>query len=297
MTTLDLLSNIIPADQALANKALSVALRQINGIEDMTLPTFAATVSKTQTMVDLPLINAQTTPVSPAATTYFKNSATGSSTNKTYVIYDFLGTATGTLGTPIMVNTVAQLATMNTSTLESIYEDMVNTLNGTYGVPPAPIVIPSGPAAGTYATVALAMAALIAAANAECANLAAAYPSQAASVNAGWIKLATAQATETANQAKAGLVWANLVANSQQSIISLVQALPDLGQDKAVGGEAQFFDNIVVKTNVTGQAIIGTFRQGATTPALNNAGISTSNNVPTNPVPPPPQITQGPTTS
>lgn len=297
MTTLDLLSNIIPADQALANKALSVALRQINGIEDMSLPTFANTVSKTQTMIGLPLINAQTTPVNPAATTYFKNTATGSSTNKSYVICDFLGTATGIVGTPIMVNTLAQLATMNTAALASIYQDMINTLNGTYGVPPAPIVIPSGPAAGTYATVALAMAALIAAANAECASLAAAYPAQAASVNAGWTKLATTQTTEAANQAKAGLVWTTLLANSQQSVLSLVQALPDLGQDKAVGGSAQFFDQTIVKSTVTGQAIQGTFRQGATSPALNNAGINTSNNVPTNPVPPPPQISTGPTTS
>ena len=46
MITLDRLQQIIPPDQALANKALSVALQQIAGISNNPLPTMAAVISQ-----------------------------------------------------------------------------------------------------------------------------------------------------------------------------------------------------------------------------------------------------------
>jgi hypothetical protein len=46
MIAFDRLQQIIPADQALANKALSVALGQINGISQVNLPTFARAVDR-----------------------------------------------------------------------------------------------------------------------------------------------------------------------------------------------------------------------------------------------------------
>jgi len=53
MISLDRLQQIIPADQALANKALSVSLAQVGGISELTLPEFAIVVQGQQTTRDL----------------------------------------------------------------------------------------------------------------------------------------------------------------------------------------------------------------------------------------------------
>lgn len=321
MITYDRLSTIIPADQALANKALSVSLQQITGISTMPLPTFAAAVGATQTMVGLPLVNAQTSAVAPSTAQFYTNTlAGGSSVNDTYVISDFLGTAAGIPGTAALVNTLSQFSTMNLAYLTLIYQTMVNAIDGDYGDTVAgPLIIPSGlPAAGTYNGTLVpppdplpdpppppeynptaldgAIAALIAAANAEIVSLVSTYPTQTASLNSSWNTMAAALTNEPVNQARANLVFADLVANNQQSILSLIQSLPELGKDTAVGGQAQFFEALADTNTLAGQAIIGLFRQGVTTTALNAAGIYTNNNIPSDPNPPPPQADLGPTT-
>lgn len=315
MTTLDRLTNIIPPDVALANKALSVSMQQITGIKNLRLPVFAGAVSATQTMVGLPLVNAQTSAVSPTTANYYSGSfAGGSSVNGTYVIADFLGTAAGIPGTAALTDTVAQFATMNLSTLILIYQQMDNALDGNYGDTTAgPIVIPSGPAAGSYVGTEIppvppeidptynptaiqeAMNALIAAANAEIANLVTAYPTQTTALNQDWTEMAVALTNEPINQAKANLVFAELTPNSQSSILSLIQSLPSFGEDTAVGGQAQFFELLADTSTLAGQCIIGLFRQGVTTGALRSAGIYTNNNIPSDPNPPPPQADLGPT--
>jgi hypothetical protein len=107
--------------------------------------------------------------------------------------------------------------------------------------------------------------------------------------------MATALANEPVNQAKANLVFAELTPNSQSSLLSLIQSLPTIGEDTAVGGQAQFFELLADTSTLAGQAIIGLFRQGPTTQALNAAGIYTNNNIPSDPNPPPPQANLGPT--
>jgi hypothetical protein len=313
MTTLDRLSTIIPPDIALANKALSVSMQQITGIKNMRLPTFAGAVTATQTMVGLPLVNAQTSAVSPATANYYTGSfAGGSSVNGTFVIADFLGTAAGIPGTAALTDTVAQFATMNLATLTSIYQRMNTALSGGYGLTDSgPLTIPPGPGAGTYvgtdvstppdppdwnpSAISLAMAALIAAANTEISNLVSAYPVQTTALNQDWNQMAVALTNEPVNQARANLVFAELTPNSQSSLTSLIQSLPSFGEDTAVGGQAQFFENIADTATLAGQCIIGLFRQGVTTSALNAAGIYTNNNIPSDPNPPPPQADLGPT--
>jgi hypothetical protein len=329
MITLDRLATIIPADQALANKALAVSLQQITGIKNMQLPTFATAVKNTQTMIGLPLVNAQTSAVSPATAAYYQQLAGGASVNGTYVISDFLGTAAGIPGTQVLTDTLALFAQMNLTYLTSIYQTMYNVVSGVYNVPNLTyppdifynVVIPSGlPAAGTYlptviptpeppppeppptnpwteteSAAAKAITVLIADANAEIVNLVAEYPTQTTQLNQLWTSLAQNIVNEPVNQAKAGLVWNDLTANSQSSLLSLVLSLPDYGRDTAAGGQAQFFELLADTTTLAGQCIIGLFRQGATTPFLNSAGIYTNNNIPSDPNPPPPQADLGPT--
>jgi hypothetical protein len=245
-------------------------------------------------MVGLPLVNAQTSAVSPATANYYSGSfAGGTSVNGTYVIADFLGTAAGIPGTAALTNTLAQFATMNLTALTAIYQQMIDSLDGVYGpVDSGPLVIPSGPATGSYVgteippvppetvptynptAISLAMAALIAAANAEIVNLVATYPTQTTALNQAWNQMAQALANEPVNQAKANLVFAELTPNSQSSLLSLIQSLPSMGEDTAVGGQAQFFENIADTSTLAGQAIIGLFRQGVTTDALRKAGFA-----------------------
>jgi hypothetical protein len=66
-------------------------------------------------------------------------------------------------------------------------------------------------------------------------------------------------------------------------VLSLIQSLPELGKDTAVGGQAEFFEALATTTTLAGQAIVGLFRQGATATALNAAGIYTNNNIPFGP--------------
>jgi len=316
------LSTIIPPDQAAANKALSYSWSQIAGINNMKLEAFAASVSGIQSMVGLPLVNAQTSAVpAPVANYYAGNIAKGTSVNGTFVICDFLGTAAGVPGTVLLANTVAQMNTMDLSSMTACYTTTVNALNGVYNVPNATeptandIVIPSGlPAAGTYQpilavnpspppnyivvtpAITFAMAALIAASNSTVASLVATYPTQTGILNANWNKMGLALTNEAAFQAKANLVFANLVANNQQSLFSLTQSLPGMSTDTAVGAQVEFFTKIADQSNLTGQSIVGLFRQGNTTIALNSVGITNSNNIPVDPSPPPSQAKLGPTT-
>lgn len=334
MTALDRLSQMIPSDIALANKALAISMKGITGISNTQLPIFAKTVSNTQTMVGLPLVNAQTSAVSPATANYYSNMlAKGSSVNNTFVISDFLGTAAGLPGTQALIDTLAIFNQMDLSYLTLIYQTMVNVLNGDYNVPNETepefndVLIPNGlPAAGRYfptivipapppepppppyvsasgATAALIgqlapeppLPGLIAAANDEIARLVSAYPTQTTQLNQLWTELAQSLIDQPANQARANLVWNQLISNSQSSMLSLILSLPDYGQDTSVGGQAEFFKLLADPTTLAGQCIIGLFRQGPTTTALKASGIYTNNDIPSDPTPPPPQADLGPT--
>jgi hypothetical protein len=153
MITLDRLQQIIPPDQALANKALSVALAQIAGVKNIELPQLATAVSGVETTKDLPLINALTQPVPASVANYYTSTlAVGGGTNGDIRVVDIIGLAGGWVATDAFTRTVAIFATMNLSYLTLIYQTMANALDGTYGNTEAgPLTIPGGlPGAGTY---------------------------------------------------------------------------------------------------------------------------------------------------
>ena len=135
MIAYDRLSQIIPSDMALANKALQVALQQISGITNLSLPTLATTVEAMQSIANsLPLINQQTTPIGYDTRAYYLNvlGASGTGECHTYLTIDFLGTAAGyNIGTPLN-NTTHVLETMNTTYLQSCYQTILNLINGVY---------------------------------------------------------------------------------------------------------------------------------------------------------------------
>ena len=286
MIAYDRLSQIIPSDMALANKALQVSLQQISGITNLSLPTLATTVGKMQTIASsLPLINQQKTPIGYDTRAYYLNvlGASGTGECHTYLTIDFLGTAVGyNIGTPLN-NTTHVLETMNTTYLQSCYQTMLNCINGDYTeeIPPEPppdppvgpstweVTIPGGlPGAGTYgpyATAALAVnaaftAGLIPATQAALAAVVAAYPSQCAIMNSNFAQICQQMNQEQDAQARAGLEWsnyyANLQANVQTSTMGFIFGLPSYGQDTIEGGAAQFIQNIADYTAITGTITI-----------------------------------------
>jgi hypothetical protein len=294
------LQQIIPADQALANKALSMALSQVSGIGFTTLPVFAQTVKALQTTQDLPLISDLTEAVPTSVANYYINTlANGTGNNDTILITDLLGTAIGWISTDALGNTVATFATMNLTYLQSIYQTMTNAVNGQYGN--GVIDIPLGnPAAGQYTDINLAFEGepagnvtggpgLIPVATTEISNIVVAYPTQVISLNQEWNAMSQQLILENNLQVQADLNYGNLTANQRNSMYGFIFNLPSYGLDTKVGGTAQFIEGVADLTTFTGQAVVGSLREGRNQNALSLSGIYTNNNVPADPNPPLPE--------
>jgi hypothetical protein len=296
------LSQIIPADQALANKALAVAFGQINGISTTNLPTFADVVKNLQTTRDLPLITALTTAVPSSVANYYTSTlAVGGGPNGDIRVVDIIGLAAGWNATDTFLRTVEIFATMNLTTLTSIYQRMATALSGGYGpTDSGPIVIPAGPGAGTYVgvpdpappdynptAIELAMAALTSAAQAEIVNLQSTYPAQTTELNTLWTAMAAQVVDEDALQTLINLNYADLTANDKNSIYGFVYNLPSYGLETEEGGVAWFLEAMSDLTTQGGEAIIACLREGRNQAALGNGGLYTNTKIPAEPNPPP----------
>jgi len=300
----DRLQQIIPADQALANKALSVALGQINGLSYVDLPTFARTVEALETTKDLPLISALTEAVPPSVANYYTSTlANGGGTNGDVRVVDVVGLAGGWIATNAFATTVAIFATMDLTALTAIYQQMAQAANGDFGnVNAGPLTIPSGPAAGTYNGVVnpspppaynptalqLAQAALTSAAQAEIANLETAYPEQTAELNTLWNSMAEQVVLEDTLQPLVNLNYGDLIANDRTSIYGFIYSLPTYGTETTQGGTAWLIEAMADLGTLGGEAIVACLREGRNQAALNTAGIFTNTQIPSDPVPPPP---------
>jgi len=151
-TAYDNLSLMIPPEIALANKALAVSMQGITNISTLTLPALASAAANVQTTFGLPVVSAQTSAVSPAtANTLLATAGSGTGQNNTVLINNVMGTAAGTVMTNALSNTTSIISKLPVQGLAQVYQDMYKTVTGVYGNPiTGPVVIPSGPAAGTY---------------------------------------------------------------------------------------------------------------------------------------------------
>lgn len=292
------LSKIIPADQALANRAISNSLGQVKNIPQLTLPSFATAVLTIETNAGLGNINSLTQPV-PTSTATNLNTllATGTGPNGTLTLYDFMG---ATVGVPYTVefteaaNTINNMQAANalyylSDTSLGVYTVMQNTLNGDYGnvIDPGPpvvmdIIIPGGlPGAGTYANLNAAFSTgLIPAAANLIANVVAANPANVTSLNSNFSIMAAHLAAEQTNLALAQVNFADISGNNRSAVMGLGSSLQQIGKDIAPQGQAEFFSAIANTQNIYGQAIISSFREGRNIAALNNAGIGTDTQIP-----------------
>jgi hypothetical protein len=309
MIAYDRLSQIVPADQALAAKALATSLQQITGISGMTLPVLANAVVNLKTTNNLPLITALTEAVPASVSGYLSNIAGTDGTP--VVICDILGIAAGYQVTDNFLNTVSTFANTNISYLTTVYQTMNSVVGNVYGDPIAgPVTIPSGqPAAGTYESatdgmgnvlVTAADAAmtgtggdspptgpgLIPVAQTEIGNIANNNSTQVTELNSYFDSMAAQVSQEQNLQLVAQIDFANLIANNSPTVYSLVFNLPVYGTQTETGGTAQFWEGVANIDTFTGQAVVATLREGVNLAVLGNAGIQTNAVVPSDPVPP-----------
>lgn len=287
MITYERLNKIIPADQALACKAMSVSLQQIKNIDTLTLPQLAAAFVNTVTTKDLDQINALTTAVPPdVAQFYINNYATGTGSANTLVLTDFLGAAVGVTYIDQLTNVVTTINSLTSqgalANLTTIYTRMENTVNGVYGNPvTGPVTIPAGYGAGTYANADVALGnALIPNAQIEIANIVSAYPTETTAMNTEFDTMAQKVISEHNNQILASIKIPDLTTTDRGPVMSFVEALPTYGFDKQQNGPVWFLEQVSDLTTLGGQAIVGCLREGQNNVILNNAGIGLDTGIP-----------------
>ena len=255
----------------------------------------AAYSQKMGTLKGLPLAANTTTPIPAEVAAYYLNTlAKGSGPNGTYLTTDFFGSAAGipynTDLTTVTSTITAQLAAGTLTALNTIYSQMVSVVTSAYGVPPS-IIIPSGPAAGTYSTYDAAIAALITAADTVIGTAITAMGSATATLNTVWTEMVQHSANESIFQTQASIDYATLTAGAQLPITAFIPALGGYGQETQTGMAAQFLESIANTANQYGQAMVGALREGRNTAGLNAAGLVPDNNVPSQPNAVPPQAT------
>jgi len=306
MIAYDRLSQIVPADQALACKALATSLQQVSGICNMTLPVYANTVVGMQSTNNLSLIANLATPVPASVATFLAN--IGGTNGQPVTVCDVMGLAAGYKATDNFANTVSTLANTNVVYLTTIYQTMNAVVNGTYGdTSLGPVIIPGGtPGAGTYTATTdgmgnvLAPAAdaaitgtggdtpptgpgLIPVAQIEVANIISNSSAQVSALNSYFTSMGSQVSQEQYLQIQAGIDFGNLVAIGNPTVLGLVNSLPGYGQKVEPGGLGVFWEGVADVQTFTGQAVVGTLREGRNQAALNSAGINTNAQIPSTP--------------
>ena len=297
MITYERLSKIIPADQALACKAISVSLQQIKNVASLSLPDLATAFVGTVTTKDLDLINALTTAVPANVAAYYTtNYAIGTGVGNTLVLTDLLGAAVGVDYIDQLNNAVTTINSLiaagNLANLTTIYTRMENTVNGVYGnAVTGPVTIPAGYGAGTYTDANDAIGnALTPAAITEISNVATSSPAQVSSLNTDFNNMAQKVITENNNLILAGIQIPNLSAtgDTMGPVMSFVESLPTYGLNKEENGPVWFLEQVADITTLGGQAIVGCLREGQYLAVLNAAGIGVDTAIPSAPSSPNP---------
>jgi hypothetical protein len=300
MSTYSQLKQIIPADQALSNKALQAAFEQIKTIFDSSLPLVGRATARLESNVGLNLINALTAPLPANVVAYFTSTfATGTGEDGLFLLTDFIGTPTGWVHNEALANTTSILNAMTaagafttlTDPTTGVYTVMATTASGAYtacsevdpGPPPVlscTTTIPGGlPGAGSYtadsasASIQLAFTngltpAMISAVNTIISN----YTASVAQTTTNFNNMSTQIVNENINLALAGVVLADLVVGQQP--FSLVTGLASDGRDTTEGGAAYVIQSLATNTQ-GGQAIISTMREARNQDRLSAAGITT----------------------
>ena len=276
MSTYSQLRQIIPADQALANKALQAAFEQIKTIFDSSLPLVAGATVGLESNVGLNLINALTEPLPANVVAYFIGTPTGR------VVNEALANTTSILNAMTSAGAFSTLTNVTTG----VYTVMTTTISGAYTTETTPGItwtttIPGGlPGAGSYtgaseeASIQAAFTSgLTPAMVSAVVTIVASNSTSVAQTTTNFNSISTQIVNENTNLALAGIVQADLVAGQQP--FSLVTGLPTDGRDTTEGGAAYVMESLANVSSIGGQAIISTMREARNQDRLSAAGITT----------------------
>ena len=221
------------------------------------------TLGGLSTMADLPLIEAQTTPVDTSVTDYITTTmATGTGPDGTITTYDVLGLALDADDFATRLIDVADIIDglgTGLDDLSQIYIDMLSSVNDA------------------------AMITLIANANAEIASISSVHPPQVATMNTAWTYMANLMNLSAKYTTEAGIDYFLLQPGDKNSVYAFVQNLPYYGLLTASGDAAEFMENIADIATLGGQAIVGVMREGRNNARLSAAGLYNTNQIPSDP--------------
>ena len=221
------------------------------------------TLGGLSTMADLPLIQAQTTPVDSSVTSYISTTmATGTGPNGTITTYDVLGLALDSNDFAAQLNiattainalqTAGSLAALNTA-----YSNIASASNNSQAI--------------TH----------IADANAAIAALSASP--YVTTLNTAWTYMANLMNLSAKYTTEAGIDYFLLQPDDKNSVYAFVQNLPYYGLLTASEDAAEFLENIADTTILGGQAIVGVMREGRNNARLSTAGLYNTNQIPSDP--------------
>jgi hypothetical protein len=296
MSTYNQLKNIVPADQALASKALQAGLEQVKNIRDTTLPAVSDAAVGLETTKGLDGISDLTAPLPANVIAYFQTQFyNGSGPFGTLYLTDVIGTPTGCIVSPSLQSVSSTLNTMTVegdfATLtgnQQVYATMETAISGVWTAddPMNPgnfyTTIPGGwVASGTYGPANSAgesiqdafTSGLTPAMVSVVGVIVAANPVQVANTTSAFGNICVSLITENTNLNLADVQFANLLAN--QAPWSLVYGLASDGLDTTEGGSAYVLQSLANLTTQGGQAIIATMREARNQARLSTAGLET----------------------
>jgi len=267
------LERIIPADAALANKALARSLSQIKSITNSNLPAISAAMAAVQTSGDLGDVSALTTPIPTSVKDFYQSQlAEGSGPNGQILLIDLIGTPSG-IGITSEIETVtAVIGNLTTTSLVACYDNMLGVLGNVYG--DSPTVIPSGPGAGTYTDYDDAfVTGLIPAANTLVSTITSTQTSEVGIANQAWGNVIAGLARQQTNQVTAELDFSELVPNNKTSIMGFTTNLHGYGLDVEPGDANQYLAAVANLASLSGQSVIASLREGRNIESLQTAGL------------------------
>lgn len=295
LTTYNQLKKIIPPDQALGNKAIQVALGQIKTIFNTSLSQLASATAGLETNKGLNIINELTEPLPANVAEFYKDTyAHGTGPDGLLYLADVIGTPSGWIHSPALVNTVTVLNQMTTA---GAFGNLTNGSNGVYTVMAGTAagnyttfdiignvyntVIPPGlPGSGSYTGNTSSESIQSAFDSGLTPNLVSnisiivsAYSNSVSETTGYFNDMANQLQLEQINLSKAGISFANLVAGITPT--GLVTSLSNYGVDTTKGGAAYILESIANIQNQAGQAVISTMREARNQVRLSNAGIDT----------------------
>lgn len=294
------LSRIIPADQALATKALVRGLQQIKNIAVTTLPVLSDTMQAVSNIQDLALVGALSTPVPASVLAVYQNNlGQGTGTGGDIRLTDIIGIVTGQDFTSNIQDMTQQLEMLQDSGAlvdligsQGVYTVMQATQAGTYtqivmGL--YRVVIPGGlPGAGTYGDFATEQLAiddafingLIPAAGTIIGNIAAANAGAVGVTDQAQQSMAQEMQKQTSNLLTSLININELESNSTTAIMAFTGNLHGYGVDIGPGGANEVLLALANLAALSGQALVASLREGRNIVALQTAGIETDTQLP-----------------